>query len=112
MKILLVITSKFGGGVEVITLVIVTFLLGERVKFIYFLSAMTCDKMMNSVLKNAFTLPRPYMENEYIDSDSCSKEFGMPSGHSSAAWTFATLIFLDLFHGAPLSYLIKSNKSL
>ena len=55
------ITNKFGGGVEVSTLVIFTFLFGERAKFIYFLSGMTCDKMMNSVLKNAFTLPRPYM---------------------------------------------------
>ena len=106
MKVFLTISSKLGGGVEIITLVVATFLFGERAKFIYFLSGLTCDKMLNSVLKNAFTLPRPYMENQYIKSENCNKEFGMPSGHSSAAWTFAILVFLDFFHGAPLNYLL------
>ncbi len=106
MKVFLILSSKLGGGVEIITLVVATFLLGERAKFIYFLSALTCDKMVNSVLKNAFTLPRPYMENQDIKIDNCGKEFGMPSGHSSAAWTFAILVFLDFFHGAPLNYLL------
>jgi len=106
MKVFLITCSKLGGGVELITLVVATFLFGKRAKFIYFLSAFTCDKMVNSVLKNAFSLPRPYMENQFIKSDNCSKEFGMPSGHSSAAWTFAILVFFDFFHGAPLNYLL------
>ena len=36
-----------------------------------------------------------------VVSYSCSVGFGNPSGHSSAAWAFAIILFLDIFHGTP-----------
>jgi len=37
-----------------------------------------------------------------IHSYSCSKGFGSPSGHSSSAWSFPIILFLDIFHGMPI----------
>ena len=42
------------------------------------------------------------MENYWINTISCSKQFGMPSGHSSSALLFSIILFLDVFHGEPL----------
>lgn len=34
-----------------------------------------------------------------VKTYTCSKQFGMPSGHSSASWCLTMAFFLDMFHG-------------
>ena len=50
------------------------------------------------------------MLNKLIDPISCSKEFGMPSGHSSASVAMAIVCFLDLFYGSPIKSYEKFPK--
>jgi hypothetical protein len=61
--------------------------------------------MIGAYFKLAYADPRPYMMSSDIQPFSCSKGFGNPSGHSSAAAVFSIVLFLDYFHGNP----IKSN---
>ena len=35
---------------------------------------------------------------EYIRAESCSTEFGNPSGHSLSSALFSIMLFLDMFH--------------
>ena len=37
-----------------------------------------------------------------VHSYACAKGFGSPSGHSSSAWSFPIILFLDIFHGMPI----------
>jgi membrane-associated phospholipid phosphatase len=37
-----------------------------------------------------------------VHSYGCAKGFGSPSGHSSSAWSFPIILFLDIFHGMPI----------
>lgn len=62
---------------------------------------MMMDKVINAYMKLIYHQPRPFMIDSTIISYSCSKGFGNPSGHSSAAWSFAIILFLDIFHGMP-----------
>jgi membrane-associated phospholipid phosphatase len=62
---------------------------------------MMMDKVVNAYMKLVYHQPRPFMIDREIISYSCSKGFGNPSGHSSAAWSFAIILFLDIFHGMP-----------
>lgn len=91
--------SDFGGGKELIILLIVGFIFSSREKYFYYMMVYTLDKLMIGYLKLAFHAPRPYMEQGKIHPISCSKEFGKPSGHSSAAWAISIVVFLDLMHG-------------
>ena len=61
------------------------------------------DKIINAYFKLAYAAPRPYMIASHIRPLSCSTSFGMPSGHSSAAFMITITIFLDIFHGAAIS---------
>ena len=42
---------------------------------------------------------------------SCSKEFGNPSGHSTAASMISFVLFFDLFYGIPVDVLINTHRS-
>jgi membrane-associated phospholipid phosphatase len=106
MKVYSIVT-KFGGGKEQIVLMMVGLILCRRERFFYYASAYTLDKALISLLKLTYGSPRPYMVNPDIQPYHCSKEFGEPSGHSSAAIQIAIVVYLDLFHGA--TYLYKSN---
>ena len=53
--------------------------------------------------KLAYHDPRPYMISSNISPFKCSTSFGNPSGHSSSASVIAIVLYLDLFHGSPVS---------
>lgn len=91
--------SDLGGSKEILILMGVGFLLCTREKYFYFLLIYMLDKMQIGYLKLAFHDPRPYMAQRLITPISCSKAFGNPSGHSSAAWAFAITVFLETMHG-------------
>jgi membrane-associated phospholipid phosphatase len=91
--------SDLGGSKEILVLLGVGFLLCTREKYFYFLSVYCLDKMQIGYLKLAFHDPRPYMAQGLIHPHSCSKAFGNPSGHSSASWAFAIVVFLESMHG-------------
>lgn len=61
-----------------------------------------CEKTMNCLFKLMYSDPRPYLLNENITPLVCSKEFGNPSGHSSASAMISIVLILDIFHGSPL----------
>ena len=60
------------------------------------------DKIIISFFKLAYHYPRPWVISSSIIPISCSKEFGNPSGHSSASSLFSIFLILDAFHGTPL----------
>ena len=80
------------------TLCIVTFYMGSRQKFFYFIGALTLDKGLSNTMKLIYKDPRPYMLKSSIGLD-CSSVYGMPSGHSSSAVILSTVLILDFFHG-------------
>ena len=90
-----------GGSKEFLGLVAVSFVFGTRSKCFYYIVCMMMDKVVNAYMKLVYHQPRPFMIDREIISYSCSKGFGNPSGHSSAAWSFAIILFLDIFHGMP-----------
>jgi membrane-associated phospholipid phosphatase len=88
--------SSLGGGSEMAALTVITFLCGSRPKFIYYLAAFSLDKSLVGLMKQLYHDPRPFMVDTTIHAYHCSKEFGNPSGHSSAAALIATLLYLDI----------------
>ena len=87
--------SSLGGGIEMVALVVFTFLCGTRPKYFYYLAAFSLDKCLIGLMKQIYHDPRPYMVESTIHAYHCSKEFGNPSGHSSAACLISVLLFLD-----------------
>ena len=69
-------------------------LMAPRNTAMYYIFVFALDKGFGTFLKLVYSKPRPYMIFD-ISPLHCSKEFGCPSGHSSASWTFALTIFLD-----------------
>ena len=65
--------SRLGGGAEVVTLCAITFLLGRRPKFFYYLLAFSFDKGITNFFKMIYHMPRPYMTNENVKAYECSK---------------------------------------
>ena len=70
-----------------------------REKFFYLLTVYSIDKALIGYLKLAYHNPRPYMVESSITPIHCSKEFGNPSGHTSAALAISIVIFLEVMHG-------------
>jgi len=62
----------------------------------------TLDRVVNGYFKLIYYQPRPYMLDLNVHSYTCAKGFGSPSGHSSSAWSFPIILFLDIFHGMPI----------
>ena len=93
------VLTEFGGGKEQLVLVAVGLIFCTREKFFYFLALYTIDKGLLGLLKLSFHMPRPYMVNSDIHPIHCSKEFGNPSGHCTAAFSFTIVVFLDVMHG-------------
>ena len=85
---------------------IVCFIAGSRPKTLYYATGFAIDKTMINLLKNAYAYPRPYLVFDDIEPYSCSKEYGNPSGHSSAAMLMAIMLFLDQYHGKSLYQLL------
>ena len=98
--------SSLGGGVELTFLLFFFFLLSSRPKAFYFAFVMGLDKMQVNLMKNIYAAPRPYLENRNIKPLSCSKEYGNPSGHSSAAMTFSVVLLLEYFRGKTMNEIL------
>lgn len=96
--------SWFGGGKEIGVMLLFSFLFAPREKFFYYLCAFTLDKLYVGYYKLSYADPRPYMADGNIHPITCSRAFGNPSGHSSAAQVFAWVIFLDVFHATHYNY--------
>jgi membrane-associated phospholipid phosphatase len=88
-----------GGGIELLALVIIAFLIGSRPKFFYYAACFALDKSLISLFKLIYHDPRPYMASSDIQAYSCSKEFGNPSGHSFSSSLTFSMLFLDIFYG-------------
>jgi membrane-associated phospholipid phosphatase len=96
--------TQLGGGQELMEAFILFFIFGTRSKSFYYLAVFALDKVQVNMYKLAFAEPRPYMIASNIHPFTCSKQFGMPSGHSSASWTITMCFFLDMFHGKSQPY--------
>lgn len=87
--------------------VVISFILGTRQHFFYYMAVLALDKVLISYFKLAYHDPRPYMILSTITPNKCSVGFGNPSGHSHASSTFAVVLFLDVFHGAQIGSSIE-----
>ena len=99
-----------GGGNEVVALCGITFLVGRRSKFFYYLLAFTFDKGITNCFKMFYHMPRPYMSDSNVKAIVCSKEFGNPSGHSVSSSMITILLILDMFHSRNFKE-ISNNKN-
>ena len=93
--------SHLGGGAEAIVMVLCGLFLSSREQFFYYLLVYSIDKMYVAFGKLVYAEPRPYMLSTNVTPLSCSRHFGNPSGHSSAASAIAFALFLDIFHSKP-----------
>lgn len=87
-----------GGGLEVVALCSITFFVGRRPKFFYYLLAFTFDKGITNCFKMFYHMPRPYMLDKEVHPYECPREFGNPSGHSLSSSMITILLILDMFH--------------
>lgn len=95
--------TNLGGGKEIYMLILIGFLFCSRSRFMYYTALYFVNQFFIQFFKLAYNDPRPYMISSNIRPFSCSIGFGNPSGHSSSASLFAVLLYLDLFHGSPVS---------
>ena len=86
-------------------------MIGSRHRFVYYVLIAGIDSIITAPLKQFYHAPRPFMVNPMIKTMHCSKEFGNPSGHSTAAY-FLIAHFLDKFHGKESKYVGKRIQSL
>lgn len=93
------VLTKFGGGKEHLVLVAVGLIFCTREKFFYFLTLYTIDKACIGLMKLSYHQPRPYMVDPDITPIHCSKEFGNPSGHTTAAFSISIVVFFEVMHG-------------
>ena len=94
--------SECGGGLEIVVAVLVTFCWYPRSKSIYYFTLLGLFMVFESAFKLVHAAPRPYMIDCNIKAGECAREFGLPSGHSSASALFAITVFLDAFHGVEI----------
>ena len=91
--------SYVAGGRDLLFLIAITFFLGRRPKFFYYLFAYIVTTGFKNLLKLFYHHPRPYFVNPEILSLDCSISFGNPSGHAMTSTVFVLLLFMDMFHG-------------
>jgi len=60
-------------------------------------------------LKLIYAEPRPYHLDPRILPFKCKASFGNPSGHSMASAVASVAIFLDYYHGTPVTFKSKHD---
>lgn len=75
-----------------------------RSRFFYYMVVCGLKNAMALQLKLIYAEPRPYHLDSGIEPFKCKATFGNPSGHSIAASLAAIVIFLDIYHGTPITY--------
>ena len=98
--------SIISGGHEIFVLCLLTFFVGRRHKFFYYLTAFAINKMILDMLKLTLCYPRPFMVVEKINLSKCPSDFGSPSGHALYGAMLSVLVYLDLFHGIPVYFFL------
>lgn len=91
--------SFIAGGMDLLFLIGITFFLGRRPKFFYYMFTYVFTDGSKNLLKLYYHYPRPYFTNPDILSLDCSFSFGNPSGHATTSTVFVLVLFLDIFHG-------------
>lgn len=75
-----------------------------RSRFYYYVVVSGLKGALSFQLKLIYAEPRPYQLDHDIVPFKCKATFGNPSGHSMAASVAAIVIFLDIYHGTPVTY--------
>ena len=96
--------TSLGGGAELSTFMFFVLLFMPRSRFFYYVVVTGLKGALSFQLKMLYAEPRPYHLDSAIHPNKCKPTFGNPSGHSMAASVSAIVIFLDVFHGTPVTY--------
>lgn len=75
-----------------------------RSRFYYYMVVAGIKGALVLQMKMTYADPRPYHLDSEIQTTSAKAIFGNPSGHSLAAVVAAIVIFLDVFHGTPVTF--------
>lgn len=62
------------------------------------------EQVITLQLRMTFADPRPFHLSQDINPWMCYATFGNPGDHALAGVTAAIVIFMDLFHGTPISF--------
>lgn len=75
-----------------------------RSRFFYYMSVSAMEYFVTLQLRMIFADPRPFHLDANIEPWMCYNTYGNPSDHALAAYLTVIVVFLDLFHGVPISY--------
>jgi hypothetical protein len=75
-----------------------------RSRFFYYMAVSGLAHVITLQLRMTTADPRPFHLDQNIEPWMCYATYGNPSDHAVAAFTAVIVIFLDLFHGTPISF--------
>ena len=67
----------------------------ERRRAFYYVAVLTANVFVMNISKLWYHEPRPFWVSQGIETQSCSSEYGSPSGHSLLATAFTLAVWLD-----------------
>lgn len=73
----------------------------QRARAFYYIFLSACFGFLDNFFKQAFHDPRPFWDYSVVESWSCSKSFGNPSGHAMWCMGATTAIALDIMRSNP-----------
>lgn len=104
MVALLRFQSPFGGGVELIAAMVFALIFLPRSRFYYYMTVSGMEQVITLQLRMIFADPRPFHLSHDINPWMCYATFGNPGDHSLAGVAAVIVMFMDLYHGTPISF--------
>lgn len=80
-----------------------------RSRFFYYMTVSGLEQAITLQLRLTYASPRPFHLDPDLNPWICYATYGNPGDHSLAAITAAIVIFLDLFHGTPISFAYEND---
>ena len=100
----MMLQTQLSGGMEIITMMFFVLLFLPRSRFYYYMVVAGIKGALVLQMKLAYADPKPYHLDSGIETMQAKAIFGNPSGHALAAVVASIVIFLDVFHGSPVTF--------
>lgn len=97
------------GGVEIFAYLFYSLFFFPRSRFFYAVAVSGIVYSVGLQLKLSFADPRPYHLDPKIIPFNCKPTFGNPSGHSMASAATAYVVYMDVFHGVPVTFSFQGD---
>ena len=101
--------TNLGGGIELFAYMFYCLFFFPRSRFFYAMAVSGIAMAIGLQLKLSFADPRPYHVDPKIIPFNCKPTFGNPSGHSIASSLTAFVVYMDIFHGVPVTFSFEGD---